>query len=1439
MPDFIKKSIKYITLLLIFYAVWIIVIPFLIKVNIPTVQAILSKNYGISVSIEQPEIKLGVIPKINILCKKLDITNDNLIINFENFDLELRIIPLISGRVHINHFYADDFIADITVKESALFNDIGSNNKIKIKSDRLNIKKYSIIIKDNEHSINSKIIGNDFIYEQNKASKIFKTTGEIEANNETACLNADMVIRPSYSRKKSEVYLTFGNINLELLSQLFPLDENFKDLKGIIDLSILDSKIFVNIKDFKAKDKFNNILQAPDIVVRSEYNLDNKDITINNLQLLAKDLHVRVDGVIKNYLKKHKKADISLKVIDTNSLLITNLLPNIDVPDFSTSKLKFYGLRGIINADVKIKGNLNNPKCFGNIDITDCVLPNKTIKNNPKATIKLTLKDKKLYSDTFVPIDKQTFVKVDGISNINGSRVYDFKIKASNYIDYDLFHKIIVPLHEIFDFEIGILPCVDATGQLKFELTTNKVKDKLTAKGSAEFRNIKTRIDHIKNLEIKTSKGLLDFEGPKVKMTIENPTINGIPAEVSGYTTIDSFYDVVVTANNLKTQDLYNSLKDVIVPENLKKDVDSLKIYGNTDIDVNLKGQLRKDEKIVLNENLFVIGKALIRNNIFSIKGYAAKNVNTDIKCDKNYILVNSDFKLNNSPAKLFAEIKNDKINASVDSKNVDLKYFLPEQYSKNVRRISAAIAADYKGSMDEFDINKLNADLSLFPFVSSDNYLKINSARIKLQKGILKLYDVNAIYKNKPLKTDLIIKNVSEENCIVDGNFKAENVDTSIIDTLSLKKYVSYLEDLDFERGLFDINGTVKNNNLNIKMNFKDIVMKYIPLNMPVKIINGQTTIYNDKIIVNKFNTLIDDMPLLVNGTLYNYKIKPMFDFSLNAIPKQTFIDKYINKNNVYPIKIKGDILSYLQIKGFPEHFNIKSKINFMENSSLYYIGAIFGDPNHKIDLTSNIDIIDYTNLKIKDLKFSKFIYSQDNKLNELPMIKINGGVNLYKNYLDFNNLYVKTINPTDAKIFNVIFKKPIIKQGQFLSNLKINGKSYNPHIVGDFSLSGVDIPFFNTTIRDISCEFKDSVINLKSNGEALDNKYILSAQLQNDFTPPYKINNAELFTEILNIDDASKRLKQIDIEQTQNHQNMFSGNSSGNLNEILIIDKLKIIANKIKLRSIDAENFEALLSLKNKNLSIDKFSLNTAKGRIDGSYSYGFKDKRANLDLSVYSVKANTISETLFDLHDQIYGDLTGTTKLSCIGDTYKTCMETLSGKGEFIVNDGKMPKLGSMEYLLKAGNLVKSGITGLSINGIIDLIAPLKTGEFKNINGLFVIKDGIAHTVKVFSNGKDLNLYITGNYNFKNSVADMKVFGKLSKNVTTVWGNIGNLSLNTLLNTIPKINMNSDELKPYELSKVSQFSTIDKNARKFVVEILGDINGKNYVKSFRWIN
>lgn len=72
------------------------------------------------------------------------------------------------------------------------------------------------------------------------------------------------------------------------------------------------------------------------------------------------------------------------------------------------------------------------------------------------------------------------------------------------------------------------------------------------------------------------------------------------------------------------------------------------------------------------------------------------------------------------------------------------------------------------------------------------------------------------------------------------------------------------------------------------------------------------------------------------------------------------------------------------------------------------------------------------------------------------------------------------------------------------------------------------------------------------------------------------------------------------------------------------------------------------------------------------------------------------------------------------------------------------------------------------------------------------------------------------MTGSYNLLTSIADMKIYGSLTKNITTVFGKIKNASLNTLFNTIPGINDATENcyykkiLGKFQTSKMLQTST-----------------------------
>ena len=135
---------------------------------------------------------------------------------------------------------------------------------------------------------------------------------------------------------------------------------------------------------------------------------------------------------------------------------------------------------------------------------------------------------------------------------------------------------------------------------------------------------------------------------------------------------------------------------------------------------------------------------------------------------------------------------------------------------------------------------------------------------------------------------------------------------------------------------------------------------------------------------------------------------------------------------------------------------------------------------------------------------------------------------------------------------------------------------------------------------------------------------------------------------------------------------------------------------------------------------------------------------------------------------------------------------------------------------------------------------MITPLKTGNFDSISGLISVNNGVTDKLQILSSGKDLSLFMTGEYNFSNYNANMYIFGRLSKKISTMLGPIGNASLNTLFNTIPGVNLNKIEDKSLlnEINKLPILELSDKLYRVFTVKIHGDITGENFVDSFRWI-
>ncbi len=62
---------------------------------------------------------------------------------------------------------------------------------------------------------------------------------------------------------------------------------------------------------------------------------------------------------------------------------------------------------------------------------------------------------------------------------------------------------------------------------------------------------------------------------------------------------------------------------------------------------------------------------------------------------------------------------------------------------------------------------------------------------------------------------------------------------------------------------------------------------------------------------------------------------------------------------------------------------------------------------------------------------------------------------------------------------------------------------------------------------------------------------------------------------------------------------------------------------------------------------------------------------------------------------------------------------------------------------------------------------------------------------------------------------------------------------MSGNTLLNLMPGVDLSKDGSVIEKINRIPGIEITDKAHRKFIAIIKGNINGDNYVTSFKWIN
>lgn len=1455
--------------------------------RMPSIENKIKQDLGYDISVKNPALKMGIIPSVYFKADSIKLINSDgsEALGIDAPALHIKLLPFVFNRVVVDNVSANSLMLNTSLGKDGKFR-IGNyvipeveQKDINLNITGVNVNSYSVSFKDLAREKTFQYNGVNFNLAEFSNHRIkFSTKSTLTIGKKSSKIDVNINSKlPLNKIDENHLSINADVENLDLsdfsvYARYFTNNE-IQNLQGIINIHAATSEtkdghknIISNLKTenlaIEKADKFASIYSPNPLNITSNISTINNGLRINDMQIKSKNIDVAVKGDIKKLTSK--TPDISDMIIDIKKSRTEAFIPLMPgeenlVPEVDLYTLKKHPFYGNIEGQLKLNGNAITPDVYGSISVSDGYLEHP-IKTAPKgADIKLDFNKDKMMLDVLVPTTKIEKVFVTGDIGLYGEKLADLSIKSTQNVDLKTAQVVLNPLHRILKFLIGPVPVMDIKGIGNIDLRVTGNKKKPHAFGQFNFRNATVSFLDIHNMEVKNGAGFLKFNDVDTYFENTSGILNGEGIKITGTCNLYGELDFKADTKNQDLGALLNIIKTSPMLKDIQPMIAPIKTAnGPVNFHLNLTGKVPDVNEMVFNKNIFAKGYIeLLSANI--VPAGMSKPL-TKISGLLNFDNTNVDMKLSS-----FINHSKIDVNGKLDDKKADLKIhsekfragdafvllddFIKLPFRDDFSTIYTKFDANYLGPVDKIDLDKVNLNGKIYSNKGAKSIVIVSDGNYSVKNGSIRVSPLSGTFNMVPYRLHFSLDNAFNKNPKVNGNFYMKGFNFSTLSELkdediipdNIKKELSNITNIT---GTVDVTANAKNNSIRMYTNPHDVSFIYQPARMHIKLNSGNLSLNGATLYLNKINSYVGEMPVLIDGKVSNIFKKPNMDLYINAKPTQEFFDQFFNNRTLYPLKLKGDMLFSAKINGFIDNIHSKINMEVAEDSSLYYMGATLGGTDRVVKIYLD-SILTPLRFKINDFKYSNLIKSQNNKSFEMEMLKASGAVKMIdENTVVFENMKIKTENPTDAKIFNILFRKPFMKQGLFSTDLTLNGNIKAPKVRGFVDVTSIDVPFYDSTINDIHLDFTASDILFRSRGVVLTNDIMFFARMKNDLTPPYILKNVKLELADLNVNQILKMIRDLELDYQRNSQVGKAALASNTAESIDMsqfrIQDAKIIADTIRVKNINAEDFAASLTLdENMLLDVDKFKFKLANGNVHGNMQYNLLSNLLNLSLNLQDADALIMSEALFDLKGQVYGNMTGNINLSCDGKSQETCTQTLSGDGRFAIKEGKMPKLGSLEYLLKAGNLLTGGITGLSINGIIDLITPLKTGNFDDIYGNILFNNGIIHDINIYSSSRDLNMYLTGNYNIMSAVASMKIYGNLSRNMSTVFGKIKNASLNTLLNTIPFMNKTEidDEMRQ-ELEKIPNTKVGSNESRIFAVEVEGDINGTAYVKSFKWV-
>ena len=825
--------------------------------------------------------------------------------------------------------------------------------------------------------------------------------------------------------------------------------------------------------------------------------------------------------------------------------------------------------------------------------------------------------------------------------------------------------------------------------------------------------------------------------------------------------------------------------------------IDIFKSIYKNQLTANLQADIKTSGTL---DDIDLQGKANISNISVGVDGKPLPASNVDFNFKGNSVKLYSKlFTSEKETTEIVGNIKTGK------SPYIDLNCKSNAKFQSIIDVVdSIAKSFDYKDLDTLTATGGIDADFTIksnFKKLESSGYLKIPqaslayklyniainkiSADIDFANNMINIKDAGLTILEQPLK----IKGTIQQDATADLTILADKL--QIKGLLLALGQVALLKENQINNGTLSLSTTIKGKLdkivPKIMLSIDNVNVKNIPSNTTVTLANSKVNLTTDG---KKTDGVID----VLNAKVIN----PMATVSLPTA-KITMGEKDIDINNGYillnnsRIDITGKVADYMS-----------KNINFNLNAK----GSLLGS-----DIKSMIP---------KDFR------TEVSAKGSLPLaVKISGNDKAQDINFDIS------ANPSNYV--------SIIKVDQ------LNGK--NTSIKGNIKISGNTLKFNDTGIF--------------ANGNALAylkggvNDLYKYQKLDLNFSTPSQIGFVIPFF------SKSKMQFNGDINILGNALNPILKGSinipSINIPEIPVsMDGLNVTLNgpiakgngtlkNFKSGGIVADNLSSDFNLTNNVFYLKNLSGNSFDGKINGNISYNTLNDHIGVNFKGANMNAEKAIAGAAGIKNALSGKLGFDANVTLHGATDVEMMKNLKGKVSFDITDGQLGNLGRFENFLLAQNLQSNSIIKAAISSIKALPQIKNTAEFKMISGNLSFSNGWANLNPIKTSGPSMAYYVTGKYNLLNGTANVIVLGRISAEIVSLLGPLGELSVSKLTSYIPKfgtatgniINALTSNPKGEKISEIPALSSGNKNYKDFKVQFNGGIESSSSVKSFKWLS